>query len=77
MKKPNLRVTKWLGEIPVEGECAFCVSVRFQVKPISHRPNREEYQRSLQRQFDAHVKNVHQLEAGDEHSSAPGPSNRS
>jgi len=64
MKKAFLRVSKWMGDIPVEGECASCVAVRFQVKPISHRPNREEYRRSLQSQFDAHVKNVHTDQEG-------------
>jgi hypothetical protein len=66
MKKPTLRVTKWLRDIPVEAECTACVSVGFHAKPVNHRPNREEYQRSLQRQFDAHVKNVHPPSAGGE-----------
>ena len=59
MKKPSLRVTKWLGDIPVAGECRSCVGVAFDAKSASHRPSREEYQKSLQSQFDAHVKKVH------------------
>jgi hypothetical protein len=59
MKRPSLRVSKWLGDIPVEGECTACAGVRFNVRPISHRPNREEYGKSLQSAFDAHLKNVH------------------
>lgn len=59
MKKPFLRVTKWLGDIPVEAECTACVEVKFQVKSASHRPSREEYQKVLQREFDHHVKTVH------------------
>ena len=59
MKKPFLRVTKWLGDIPVEAECTACAEVKFQVTPASHRPSREEYQKALQRQFDHHVKTVH------------------
>jgi hypothetical protein len=63
VKKPFLRVTKWLGSIPVEAECTACAEVRFQVKPASHRPGQEEYQRALQRQFDHHVKTVHMAPA--------------
>jgi len=59
MKKPWIRVTKWLGNIPVEAACTMCPAVYFQVKPIGHRPTREEYQQSLQNQFDAHVKAAH------------------
>jgi hypothetical protein len=62
MKRPSLRVTKWLRDIPVEGECTACAGVRFNVRPISHRPNREEYQKSLQSAFAAHFKSVHPCE---------------
>jgi len=62
MKKPSLRVTKWLGDIPVTGECTSCAGVRFDAKSNSHRPTRQEYQQSLQRQFDAHLKQVHSLQ---------------
>ena len=59
MKKPVLRVTKWLRDIPVEAECAECAGTAFRAKGLTHRPNREEYQRSLQAQFDEHIKLVH------------------
>ena len=59
MKKPFLRVTKWLGTIPVEAECTACTEVKFQVRSASHRPSQEEYQKALQREFDHHVKTVH------------------
>ena len=59
MKKPGLHVTKWLGDIPVEAHCAACAAVSFKAQGASHRPNREEYQKSLQSQFDAHCKDVH------------------
>jgi hypothetical protein len=62
MKKPFLRVTKWLGNIPVEAECTSCAEVKFQVRSTSHRPSREEYQKALQQQFDHHVKTVHMKE---------------
>lgn len=60
MKKPIIRVTKWLADIPVEAVCSVCGSVTFRARSSSHRPNREEYQKSLQEQFDEHCKAVHQ-----------------
>jgi hypothetical protein len=59
MKKPTLRVTKWLADIPVEASCTFCQDVSFRAKSTSYRPNREEYQKSLQAQFDEHCKIIH------------------
>jgi hypothetical protein len=63
MKKPFLRVTKWLGTIPVEAVCTSCADAKFQARSSSHRPNLEEYQRALQSQFDQHVRAVHAHEA--------------
>ena len=63
MKKPSLRVTKWLGDIPVEAECRSCPTAdKFRVTASSHRPNREEYATQLQRAFDHHLKTVHMVE---------------
>jgi hypothetical protein len=59
MKKPTLRVTKWLGDIPVEAICSACSDASFKAQGSGHRPNREEYQKSLQAQFDAHFRAVH------------------
>jgi hypothetical protein len=63
MKKPTLRVTRWLADIPVEASCTFCPGVSFRAsfraRGSSHRPNREEYQKSLQAQFDEHCRLVH------------------
>ena len=73
MKKPSLHVSKWMGDIPVEAECTACAGVRFNVRPISHRPNREEYQKSLQGAFDAHLKSAHPQEDAKE--SVPGIAN--
>jgi hypothetical protein len=56
MSKPTIRVTKWLRDIPVEAICTVCVNISFRAHGSSHRPNREEYQRSLQQQLDAHCK---------------------
>jgi hypothetical protein len=59
MKKPVIRVTRWLGDIPVEATCTLCPSVSFKAQGSSHRPNRVDYQNSLQTQFDAHCQTVH------------------
>jgi len=59
MKKPVIRVTKWLRNIPVEAQCNACPDVSFRAQATTHRPNREEYQKSLQAQFDAHCKVAH------------------
>jgi hypothetical protein len=62
MKKATIRVTKWLGDIPVKASCSACPGVVFRAKGSSHRPNREEYQKSIQAQFDEHRKTVHSQE---------------
>ena len=63
MKRPFIRVTKWLGDIPVEAECTVCRGeTKFRASSTSHRPNREEYQKSLQAAFDEHVKTIHAAE---------------
>jgi hypothetical protein len=59
MKKPILRITKWLADVAVEAHCTLCPTVSFKAQGTSHRPNREEYQKSLQAQVDAHCKGVH------------------
>jgi hypothetical protein len=59
MKKPAIRVTKWLRDIPIEASCNACPTVAFRAKGSTHRPDREEFQRSLQEQFDAHCKAAH------------------
>lgn len=58
-KKPTVRVTKWLADIPVEAQCTACPEVVFRVQGAGHRPNREEYKQSLQSQFDEHCKVAH------------------
>jgi hypothetical protein len=59
MKKPTLRVTKWLADIPVEAHCTPCPTVSFQAQGTTHRPNREKHQKSLHSQFDVHCTQVH------------------
>src|SRR5215470_9213640 len=58
-KKPMVRVTKWLSDIPIEAQCTACPTVSFRAKVTNHRPNREEYKQSLQAQFDEHCRFVH------------------
>jgi hypothetical protein len=58
-KKPTLRGTKWLGTIPVEAECTACAGVKFRATSGSHRPNHDEFAKSLQQQFDAHLREAH------------------
>ena len=58
-KKPTLRGTKWLGTIPVEAECTACAGVKFKATFASHRPSPEESTKSLQQQFDFHLKQAH------------------
>jgi hypothetical protein len=62
MKKPTIRVTKWLSDIPVEAGCTACPGVVFRAKGSSHRPNREEFQKSIQAHFDEHCKAVRSQE---------------
>jgi hypothetical protein len=59
MKKPVIRVTKWLRDIPVEATCSLCPHVSFRAQGSTYRPNREEYTKSLQTQFDVHCKGQH------------------
>jgi hypothetical protein len=66
MKKPFLRVTQWLGTIPVEAECTSCPDAKFKVRPSSHRPNLKQYQKALQSEFDLHVKALHSREGAPE-----------
>ncbi len=61
-KKPALRVTTWLRDIPVEASCTLCPGFTFRAEGATHRPNREEYQQSLQSQFDKHCKADHNQE---------------
>jgi hypothetical protein len=60
MKKPILRVKKWLGDIPVEGCCTLCPDTLFRASSAHHRPQKAEYTEKLQREFDRHVAEVHE-----------------
>jgi hypothetical protein len=65
MERPTLRVTKWLGEIPVEAECTACAArSEFVAASIHYRPNKAEYEERLQRAFDRHLEETHSIEEG-------------
>ena len=61
MEKLTLRVTKWMGDIPVETHCTQCADVSFKAQGASHRPNRGAYQKLFHTQFDAHAKVLHSV----------------
>jgi len=69
MKKPLLRVTKWLGDIPIEGRCTLYPERLFHAASAHHRPQKAEYIERLQRAFDSHVADCHREEIA-----APGAS---
>ena len=62
MKKPALRVTKWLGDIPIEGRCSLCPETLFHAASSHHRLQKAEYIERLQRAFDSHVADCHHEE---------------
>ena len=64
MKKPSLRITKWPGEIPIEGGCTLCPTFLFRAASTAHRPEKADYQEKLQRAFDRHVKDAHAQKLG-------------
>jgi hypothetical protein len=48
MEKPCLRVTRWLGDTPVEAECTCCPGeTRFLAASDLHRPDRADYEDKL------------------------------
>jgi hypothetical protein len=72
-KKPTLRITRWLRRvqaagprIPLEAECTACSDAQFTIKHDKrseysgfHQPNYDSYGRTLQREFEEHLKQVH------------------
>ena len=59
MKRPTLRVTKWLADIPIEGCCSLCPETLFHAASPHHRPQKVEYTERLQGEFDRHVADSH------------------
>jgi len=54
-----MRVTKWLGDIPIEGCSSLCPDTVFHPASSHHRPQKAEYIERLQRAFDSHVADLH------------------
>jgi hypothetical protein len=63
MKRPVLRVSKWLADIPVEACCSLCADAIFRPAASNHRPNKIEYQQKLQEAFDRHLNDAHPAES--------------
>jgi hypothetical protein len=72
-KKPTLRITRWLRKvetsgprIPLEAECTTCADAQFKIKHdkrseyccFLHQPDYDSYERTLQREFEEHLKLV-------------------
>jgi hypothetical protein len=57
-EKPSLRVTKWEGKIAVEGGCT-AWDVQFKIKAVTRIPTREEYAKTLQREFGRRIEHAH------------------
>jgi hypothetical protein len=58
--KPSLCFIRWLGNIPLGGECSVCLSkARFYVMPTA-RPDRADCIAQLERAFDGHLKESHE-----------------
>ncbi len=60
MKKPSLRITKYLGnEIPVDGVCTACPDIVFQVSKLPLPPTAEEGKAKLEKLFNEHFAKMH------------------
>jgi hypothetical protein len=66
VNQPSLKLTKWLGDIPIHGECSFCLSLEtFSTVPAA-KPDRADCMEQLERAFARHVGEFHQfLRTGD------------
>ncbi|PYV73666.1 MAG: hypothetical protein DMG97_10795 [Acidobacteria bacterium] len=57
MKKPELRVTKFVGGKTVQGTCSACPTVIFDTGSLLR--DNEDHQRELERLFAEHFRQVH------------------
>src|SRR5260370_40954884 len=55
MKKSALRVTKWLGDVPIETRCSLCPETVCHAASPHHGPQKADYIESYQRAFGARV----------------------
>jgi hypothetical protein len=66
VQKPILKLTKWLGDIPIQGECSVCLSLETFATVPAARPDRTDCMEQLERAFARHVAEFHQpLRAND------------
>jgi hypothetical protein len=56
---PSLKVTKWLGDIPVEGACSSCPDVQFRPSWANRRPQKDLNEQKMKQAFDRHCVEVH------------------
>jgi len=56
---PFLKVTKWLGDIPVEGVCSSCPDAEFRPSWKDHRPQKDANEEKMKQAFDRHFREVH------------------
>jgi hypothetical protein len=59
---PSLRVTKWLGDIPVEGVCTSCPDAEFRPSWKNRRPNKSQNEEKMKQAFGRHFREVHTRE---------------
>ena len=56
---PLLKVTKWLGDIPIEGVCTSCPDAQFRPNWNNHRPNKAQNEEKMKQAFGRHFREVH------------------
>jgi hypothetical protein len=67
MAAPSLKFTRWLGDIPLSGQCSICLSkARFQVKQTA-KPDKTGCKAQLQQAFDRHLEGAHGGEESKSH----------
>ena len=59
VKMPFLRVTKWLGDIPIEGVCTSCPDAQFRPSWNNRRPNKAQNEEKMKQAFGRHCREVH------------------
>jgi ribosome-binding protein aMBF1 (putative translation factor) len=55
----SLKVTKWLGDIPVEGVCTSCPDAQFRPSWNNHRPNKAQIEEKMKQAFGRHSREAH------------------
>jgi hypothetical protein len=59
MKMPSLKVTKWLGDIPIGGEYTSCPDAQFKPSWAYHEPQKAVNEEKMKQAFDRHCREVH------------------